>query len=142
MYRNNYLTLKVNDSKDSQDDFYYSKLNEDIFRVDGLFYCLWFYCDTSRLRQLNHDRKKALTKVRFLVKPIHGVNLERAFNFYSTFLQISSIQFLKVSLLSNFTPTDFLHLLFFVTQLSILGLIRQCYKLSGTYHNLHSPDYY
>ena len=99
--------------------FYHYELNEYILRVDGLFYCLWFHRDTSRLNYANYtgQEKSINLYVRFLGKPTCGVILERAFYFCPAFLQMSSIWFLKVSLLS------LLLLLFFITSLLILRII-------------------
>ena len=99
--------------------FYHYELNEYILRVDGLFYCLWFHCDTSRLNYANYtgQEKSINLYVRFLGKPTCGVILERAFHFCPAFLQMSSIWFFKVSLLS------LLLLLFFITSLLTLTII-------------------
>lgn len=83
----------------------------------------------TKLENLNCDRKKKLTTLRILVQPMHGVALEKAFDYWVAFLQMSLIWFLKVSLLSNCVPNNFLYLLFFINSLLLLRLIiRQCYN--------------
>ena len=99
--------------------FYHYKLNEDIFRVDGLFCCLCLYCDTSRLC----DRKKTLNDVLVLVRPVYGATLKTALSRFLT--DVINISFKSV-----------LHLPFFFTRLSILR------RLSGTNQVLLPSDYH
>ena len=99
--------------------FYHYKLNEDIFRVDGLFCCLCLYCDTSRLC----DRKKN-------IKWCTRFSKTRIWRYFKTALSRFLTDVINISFKSV------LHLPFFFTRLSILR------RLSGTNQVLLPSDYH
>ena len=67
--------------------------------------------------------KKAFAADLFLLKSMHGVILDMAFNFYDAFLQMLSMRVCNVNLLSKNTAQSFSQELFLICLFSIMMLL-------------------